>query len=198
MKRHLNLMTAHAHRRDLLQQRLRQWLPVLAVIAIVLSALSWWHWTGCRAVAARRQSLEAEYDPVKQLQSKVKALRGEINTLSHKESLALSLAQDRSPLTLLGQVSKAVKACEGSVYVKKLQLRTESTAAASGTVGQTHEAAPIKISIEGIGVSNVAVARFAASLRDAQLFETVELKATQTVVINATRARTFQLECGKH
>ena len=195
MKRHLNLMTGHANRRELLQQRLRQWLPLLAVIAIVLSAFSWWHWTECRAVAARRQSLEAEYDPVKQLQSKVKALRGEISALSEKESLALSLTQERSPLTLLGQVSKAVNVCEGSVYVTKLELHTESTVAASSPEGQGHQIAPIKIRLEGAGKSNVAIARFAASLRDAQLFEIVELKATQTVAVNGMRTTTFQVEC---
>ena len=77
----------------------------------------------------------------------------------------------------------------------KLQLSRELKVVAAGPAGQGHQAAPTKIWIEGAGKSNVAIARFAASLRDAQLFATVELKATQSVAVNGTRATTFQVEC---
>ena len=187
MKKALNLLSEQFERKRVIGECLRTWCWILVLLATTAGLVCWRHWSACRALSARRASFERAYRPVRKLKIETAELTQEIVQLRRKEAIALELFEKRPILTLLGSVSRAVGKSDSQVYLKNLSLAAKSNR-------ETNEAANVLV-LSGIGTSNLAVARFAAALRDLELFDRVELKSTGAAQVGIDDARQFDLEC---
>ncbi len=185
MKTHLNLMPMRYRRGQLVSRRLKQWsvLWLLAAGATVL--LGWTQWTQYQASAAKLASLQIRYEPIEAMKSDVTGLREKIDALQRRESLALSLADERSMLGLVGLLSQATQACEGRISIGQLRLdRNEDSQAATSV-----------LTLSGVAADDLAVARFTSALRGANAFTGVDLKSTGSTSVGTLEARSYLLEC---
>ena len=147
-------------------------------------------WRG-RAETLLRDSLEAQYRPIVQQLKEVAKLKTEIQSLRRRETIALTLYEEKPPLTLLGLVSQAARANGGRVYIQQMHYTRNDAEEAN----DTSDAAANTLALDGIGADNIAVATFVAELRDTQLFEHVELKSSGEVAPGGRSNRSFSLEC---
>jgi hypothetical protein len=185
MKTHLNLMPMRYRRGQLIRRRLKQWsvLWLLAAGATVL--LGWTQWSQYQAGAAKLASLRTRYEPIEAMKGEVTGLREKIDALQRRESLALSLADERSMLGLVGLLSQARKTCEGRISIGQLSLNRNENSQSAACV----------LTLSGVAADDLAVARFTTALREADAFVGVDLKSTGSTAVGTVEARTYTLEC---
>jgi Tfp pilus assembly protein PilN len=176
-------------RKHLFRLRAWQWTVVALLALCVMGGLAWRQWSTYRSGAVRLTALKHEYEPVRILEQETEELEQRIRKLRHREKLVLSLADQQSMLTLIGMLSKAVRASEGQVSIRTLHLQSED--------GQ--EAGDRILTLNGIATDDASVARFADALREFQAFNRVDLKSTGTTEIDTQghriAARTYRMEC---
>lgn len=185
MKTHLNLLPMRYRRGQLIRRRLKQWcaLWVLAGVASVL--LGWTQWAQYQAGAAKLTSLKIRYEPIEAMKGEVVGLQEKIDALQRRESLALSLADERSMLGLVGLLSDARQACEGRISIGHLSLQRQGDSQSATSV----------LTLSGVALDDIAVARFTSALREAKAFVGVDLKSTGSTTVGAIEARTYTMEC---
>lgn len=185
---YVNLMSATFQKRQLLRARLRQWSVVLAAAGVVALALT------CQIYAHRREtrkqldSLQVRFRPILQLEQEIEALKHEQQELERHEHITLSLADEKPMLSLLGLVATATHDGQRQTYVQYFDFRQK-------TAGDGENSHRFVLELTGIGQDNLAVARLAAILRDAGLFQRVQVTSTEATDVGDGMARRFQLEC---
>lgn len=193
-RRHINLLPQSFCRWQIVRCRMRQWgmiwIGVVVCTAVVHGSIG----DRQKLEHAKLRALESEYAPVRRLLAEVTSTRSMIVELQNRESLALQIADEQPALSLVGIVSRAARQCDRDIYVQHLSLvRTQMP---NDTRDRSRPPTPQrKLTLEGLAASNLAVARFAASLRDAQVFDSVALKSAGTPAGDEDDARSYQLEC---
>lgn len=185
MKTYLNLMPMHYRRGHLIRRRLKQWAVLWMLAAIATVLLGWSQWSQYQAGAAKLESLKIRYEPMEAMKEEVAGLREKIDALQRRESLALSLADERSMLGLIGLLSKARNDCDGRVSIVSLNLNRNGNSQAATSV----------LVLQGVAADDLAVAQFAGALREPNAFTAVELKSTGNQTIGERTARTYTMEC---
>ena len=189
MKTHLNLLSHSFCRRQVAITRLRQWCVVWLVAAAVGGGVIWMCWQSNGDQARQIEALERKYQPVAKQMREITILKEKLAELQVREKLTLELAQERPMLTLLGHVSQAASECGGKVSVQSFRLDQRRQGGASELRDQN------VLTLSGVGTDNLTVARFVVSLRDAGIFEQVQLKSTGVVSIGEKTGRAYVLEC---
>ena len=111
-----------------------------------------------------------------------------LDELREREDLALRIAEERPMAVLLAILSQAALECDGNVCVTSLVL--------APAAAQKQAAAPRRVlQLEGLGVDNLSVARFAAALRDANVFADVRLKSSIETRVADADAVSYKLDC---
>ncbi len=187
----LNMLPQGFHRRRLMVRRLRQWTCVWGIAMTLAIAFSWGQHRDYQALNARLIGLENDYAPIKKLQTELISNRKELAEIHHRETLALQLSDRRSMLTLLGLVTQAARSCDGEVSIRQLSLG-EGHRRSSPRYGRP---ALSTLTIDGLGKSNLSVARFAAALRMTNAFCQVQLKSTAQKQGGLMSVRSYCLEC---
>ncbi|HUG71559.1 MAG TPA: PilN domain-containing protein [Pirellulaceae bacterium] len=185
MKTHLNLMPMQYRRGHLILRRLKQWSVLWLLAAGITMLLGWTQWSHYQAGAAKLVSLEMRYQPIAAMKRDVTGLREKIDELQRRESLALSLVDERSMLGLVGLLSQGRQACEGRISIGELTLNR---------LGESGSATSV-LTLTGIAADDLAVARFTRALREANAFTGVDLKSTGNAFVGTLEARTYTLEC---
>jgi hypothetical protein len=207
MKNHVNLLPMNFRRRCLARRRLRQWSIAWAVVATAL--LGGWLAERSRWQAALEdaESHEQRYDEVRALRGEIARLTAQKKGLGNQQALVGQLQQSPPPLLAVALVSASAGKCQGRVAVRRLVYNEESppSPTASQPVGAP-PAPPAKIAerrsesarltLEGIGVDNVAIAEFIVGLRESGAFERVELKSAAAGVTRAGSVTAYKVECG--
>ena len=185
---HLNLLPYGVRRRQLIAERLRQWCVVWLAAGGLVAGAAWWEYSRGKFERERLASLERRYVPLKELQAKTEQLRVKIDELREREDLALRIAEERPMAVLLAILSQAALECDGNVCVTSLVL--------APAAAQKQAAAPRRVlQLEGLGVDNLSVARFAAALRDANVFADVRLKSSIETRVADADAVSYKLDC---
>ncbi|MCA9118967.1 MAG: hypothetical protein H6822_16770 [Planctomycetaceae bacterium] len=185
MKSHLNLLPMGYRRGQLIQRRLKQWSVLWFLAAAATVLLGWTQWSQYQAGAAKLTALRIRYEPVAAMKTDVIALQEKIDALQRRESLALSLADERSMLGLVGLLSEARRACDGRVSIAHLSMqRNEGDHAATSVM-----------TLSGVAMDDLAVARFTNALREANAFVAVDLRSTGSTKVGEIEARTYTMEC---
>jgi len=217
MKTHLNLLPWRCRQRQMARLRLRQWLlpwgAALGAVAVLFLIQGSRH----QAARARAEQLEEQCIPVDKLQEEIRGLRERAGALTRRESMLKPLEEPRPALTLLAMVSRSAEKCEGQLRVEKLVLRPAGeagkAAAAPASVpalpgpagGDTKAAAtaplPARpastslVTITGIALDNLAVARFVVSLRQTGAFDRVDLKSSEEKAPTGQHVCSYTIEC---
>ena len=185
MKTYLNLMPMRYRRGQLIRRRLKQWSVLWLLAAGCTVLLGWTQWSQYQAGAAELESLRIRYEPLEAMKGDVAVLQEKIDALQRRESLALSLADERSMLGLVGLLSQARKACDGRISIGRLGLNRSGNSQSATSV----------LTLTGVAVDDIAVARFARALHEADAFTSVDLKSTGIATVGETEARTYTIEC---
>ncbi|MBC8356457.1 MAG: hypothetical protein H8E66_31135 [Planctomycetes bacterium] len=185
MKTHLNLMPMRYRRGQLIRCRLKQWSALWLLAACGTVLLGWTQWSQYKAGAAKLDSLRIRYEPIDAMKHDITGIQMTIDALQRRESLALSLADERSMLGLVGVLSQARKSCDGRISIGQLTLDRR---------GRTRSAMSV-MTLSGVAVDDIAVARFTRALREANAFAGVDLKSTGKTTIGEIEGRTYTMEC---
>lgn len=185
MTNHVNLLPMRYRQGQMIRRRIGQWCAVWALAATALTLTGWTHWSTYRADVLKLESLTREFAPIDQMSREIDAITDRIDQLEQRESLVLELAAEESMLSLMGILSTAAGDCGGAICIQRCQLQRRDSGEQTLKV----------LTLDGIGEDNLAVARFAAALRDAAPFRRVELKSTGLGAPTRVESRTYSLEC---
>ena len=188
MSNYLNLLPYCMQRRQLIVERLRQWGVVWLAAGCVVAGAAWSEYSRGKFERERLASLERRYTPLRQLQTKTAELRAQIAQLRQREEMALHIAEEQSIAALLGVLSRAAIDCEGKVCVTSLLI---SPGSAQKAAVAPHKA----LQLEGLGIDAMSVARFAAALRDADIFTDVRIRSSEQANVGAVNAVSYKLDC---
>jgi Tfp pilus assembly protein PilN len=196
MKSHVNLLPYSV----LSQQVVLSWLVRWAVIGGLAVAGAAIALANVRQAAVRteaqRERLEAEYRPVAEAKQQAQTLRAQIDELEQREAISMSLCDERPVLAVVGLVSRAAHACRGGVAVEQLEFKRDGAPQAGGRGARAEPGGDGLLSLTGVGRSNVAVSQFAAALRDAGVFQRVEVKSTAAEKRADGEFQSYTIECG--
>ncbi len=169
---------------------------------------AWWlKQSQHRASRLAVEAAETRFRPLQQLIGQRRAMETELGRL-HAKGTVLGQLRDQRPLfTLIGTVSKSARECRGRLVVDEMsfQRNPNPTSAnrpqrSSGRPtdnqpGAEGSGARASVTLRGTALDNLAVARFAAALRDSGLFQQVELKSSVGDQSAAGNLRAYLLEC---
>ncbi len=222
MKTHLNLLPWRCRRTQIIWLRFRQWLwpCCIAAAAIVVCLAA----QASRYAAARQrlEELDREHLPLESLDAQVAALQGRIQLQSREIDAVRQLEGSRPTLTLLGLVSQCARDCQGQLQVETLSFQaatqrakaaahwpqaanepSKTTSKAPGQPAKTAAKEPAEpegdstlVTIKGVALDNLSVARFIAALRQTKAFRRVDLKSTKEQPMGACRVCSWLVECG--
>lgn len=187
---HLNMLPMQSRRRQVVINRGQQWSLVWGAALALLLIGGWLRIADCRRQSLELERLEAQYSRVKSTQDELVIAQNALQELEQREALVLQLSQRRPMLSLLGGLSQAAQQCDGTVSVRHLKWETKAGNVAALPAG--HQ--PI-VTLQGIGLNNLAVAQFASALRNVEILQDVQLKSTQQQVVNGNVAHGYQMEC---
>lgn len=185
MKTHLNLMPMRYRRGQLIRCRLKQWSVLWLLAAGCTVLLGWTQWAQYQSGASRLASLRVRYEPIEAIKGKIAGLQEKIDALQRRESLALSLADERSMLGLVGLLSQARQACDGRISIGHLSVVRSGSSQSATSV----------LTLSGVAADDIAVSRFAGALRAANAFVAVDLKSTGNTTVGEKEARSYTMEC---
>jgi hypothetical protein len=207
MKTFINLLPFEYRRRELVRLRLLQWSLVWAGCLLLIVA-AWWLKQGQHR--ASRQAVEAaetRFRPLKQLMGQRRVMENELRKLHAKGTVLGQLRDERPLFTLIGMVSESARECRGRLVVDEMSFQHNTNATStdrpqrdSGKPTDNQPAADgsgprASVTLRGTALDNLAVARFAAALRDSGLFGRVELKSSVGDHSAAGNLRAYLLEC---
>ncbi|MEO8493609.1 MAG: PilN domain-containing protein [Planctomycetota bacterium] len=185
MKTYLNLMPMRYRRGQVIRRRLTQWFVLWSLAIGCTLLLGWSQWSQYQAGAKKLASLRVRYEPIEAMKGNVAGLRERIDALQRRESLALSLADERSMLGLVGLLSRASQACAGRISIGQMNLARSGTSQPATSV----------LTLTGVAVDDIAVSRFASELRQSKAFVGVDLKSTGATTVGDVEARAYTMEC---
>lgn len=157
-----------------------RWCAVWVAAIVLLAGVSWLNQRYYRRVCKTVAVKEVACKPITTASRDNKRMRDQVRRFEHHETLVGQLRDDKPALTALAAVSRCAELCEGQIVVRDLRFeqrtgRFYSEKQEKEAIGSGSEGA---LTIEGDALDNVAIARFAAGLRDAALFRDVELKSS--------------------
>ncbi len=207
MNSHLNLLPHAARRHNLCWLRIRQWglawavVTVLSVVGIIgqFSRIASQHY--------QLSVLETSTQPLRETQRELDQMLQRLTTLRSRESMLAMLERMEQPVQLLGIIGRSIGGDRPEVQVYDMTIaptqivqvikETEKTAAQKSNAASpaTRNVDRVQLKIDGLGVDDLAVARFVAGLREAGVFETVALKSSIRAASLPGESRQFSVEC---
>lgn len=189
MKRYVNMLPTRYRRAKLVRRRLLAWSLVWTGVVVIYAGLWGSRHADRRALGQVVDQRREASRPVNDLIAQARDLRTQIDKLEKREALVDSLRDDRPSLTAVGLVSDGARRCDGTVRVERLLLERGQHPSRTGTAG------PSRLTIEGMGLDNLAVAKFIVMLRQSHAFQNVELKSSTRSGGDLDEIRRFVLEC---
>ena len=156
--------------------------------------------TDLETAAAR---VAAQAQPLRKIRAHERSLQKKMSQIRQRESW-LTESDSGQTLQLLGIISHAACDNHGRISVETLTVQEIERAVEekpSQTVPQPRKPARVQtekkmqLDLNGIAVDDLAVASFVALLREAHVFESVELKSTLSEVVNNHEIRKYELSC---
>lgn len=193
MKPATNLLSADAHKRQLLRQFLRQWCGAWFACLVIGGAVFAHQWhvvhaenNGYSAIADQHQQVQREMQRGDALQSRIKTLEAERDRY-------VSIVNGSVPLSVLGMLGRAAQSAGGELRMNTFAMREVSTPGAN----RRPDIRRLMLDLEGTAKSDLAVGRFVRVLHTSGVFETVDLKSSRGAATptGETATRQFRLQC---
>ncbi len=203
MKNHVNLLPLKHRRTALVRSLLTQWCAIWLMAIVVLAGVVWLNENYYASTLAAVSEREIACTPVAATATDNQFMRERVHRFDRRETLVGQLGDERPAICFLAAVSKSAQVYDGRVVVRDLDFQQQSegpTPPARGSDPSTIEGASASapeaiLIIKGDGLDDLAIARFAAALRDSPIFRDVKL---QSCVGNASFNRpihSFVLRC---
>ena len=188
--------------RRYLGRKTKQWLFIWAVCAAVLVAVSVIRHKERNDIRHLASRLEERTQPLRKLDQERAQMERHVKEAQSRETW-LSNADSNPALQLLGIISHASAENQGRVSVDNFQLRQveikvkddKRSAAANGKSGKQAVREVMQLTLTGSAVDDLAVSSFVAWLRESEVFETVELRSSESVELNEHNARKYLVAC---
>ena len=197
MKTHVNLLPLKYRRIALARSLVFRWGAAWAAAVAVMAGMLWMHASRCSHAEADVSAKEVLSKPLLATARANKRMRTQVHRFEHRETLVGQLKEDKPVLNLLAVVSTSARQCAGRITIRDLKFEQNAMpvterrpAAPSPSVGP--EAV---LTIEGEALDNLAIAQFAAGLRDAALFRDVELKSSVKKTSSQRQVHSFIVRC---
>ena len=211
MKTHLNLLPCSFRKRMLIRTRLVQWCVLWAICLVCVSGACCAKYLTFASHKKLFARLDRKCDSLRVIHSQNKRLHKRLTELTGRESLLAELESARHPLCLVGIVSQSARRSEGSVQIHRFFLSTVQRAPATSTQTNASKTGPRKtqkrptvkqtspehnrLTLNGVAVDDLAVAKFIAGLRETGIFRSVELKSSSGTQYATNEARKYEVEC---
>lgn len=194
MKTHVNLLPWKYRLVTAIRARAVQWSLVGLATAAVLAGAWLLKNSEHDALLATTGRLEERLRPISRLGRETGALKAKLALISQKQQVLAELESNRPALTLLGLVGASAKKCAGEIRVERLSLKPLKSSETAAT-GPSVAKGPMAVTLQGIGVNNLAVARFVVALRETKAFDRVELKSSAETGSADSPACSYLVEC---
>ncbi len=208
MKTYLNLLPFEYRSKALVRLRVLQW-SLVWILCLVATAVVWWaKQSRCNRSLLAVATAERRYQPLEKLVHARKAMQNELRRLHAKGTILGQLLDERPLFTLMGVVSRSARECDGRLVVEEMTFarkesagrndrRQQKPATAAKPAPAAQPPGPwASVAFRGKALDNIAIATFAAALRDTGLFRRVELKSSLgNESPDKTEARSYLLEC---
>ena len=191
MNSNMNLLAETRQEKQRSRYARRRWRLALATLILGLACWSWFEYRTLNVLAAERDALERQFTPLKSAKANIKRIAATCEQLRAKEQLAIALSHHRPALSFFEVIETAASECRGELFIKELIYLRQSV-----NVGRTPASdRPSSLTIRGLSENNLAIAKFAASLRDSRLFSSVEMTASESQEIDKKAVQEFELNC---
>ena len=179
MRTYVNLLSPKYRKTALVRKLLARWCAVWVLGMIVIASVFWLNKRQYQRTAESMSAAEAACMPVVVTAEENTHMRGQVRRFDCRETLVGQLGDDKPMLGLLTVVSKSARVCNERIVVRDLHFEQQSE---SPTITPEKDKPPADpgavLVVEGDALDNLAIARFAAALRDTGLFREVELKSS--------------------
>lgn len=190
--------------------RARQWSVVWLGVATLCLATTLFQASRLAAERYRVSQLEESLKPLRSTQAQLGNMQRQLVLLRSRESMLAMLERMEQPVQLLGIVGRSVGGTTPEVQVYELLISPTTVvqndvAPPASTQPQTPPPATeqsssrmvdrVQLKIDGLGIDDLAVARFVAGLREAGVFDTVALKSSVHLASRPGECRQFSVEC---
>ena len=154
-------------------------------------------------LAASATSIEQQAEPLREMRREASGMRAEIKRIQERQSW-LTESDSGQTLQLLGIVSQAAAEVDGRINVQNMNLHSiervigpveETPKRGSKSKKKPETEQRMELNLAGFAVDDIAVASFVAGLRDASVFESVELKSSVSQLREEQEARQYEVTC---
>ena len=187
MKRHLNLLPPKVQKR-------RSGLTAMVMWTVVLCLLVSGWWIGKKLQLQRNEnarlnveSLEREFQPLRRMKKELVKISNRITEIKAAAESKIDLDDVHPTLSLLGLISESSNQVKQKLGLENITLE-EIPAKTKSSINGNY-----RLILRGLAVDRLAIAKFAALLRDSQYFEFVQSK--DQVEQSNSKFYRFQLEC---
>lgn len=189
MKGHLNLIPLATQRLYTSKRIVRFWSMVITLAGIGCLFACGIEWGRGLTAAQQLKAFDARFAPLAKLLEEQRELSQFVTNLQAREQISLELSSETQGVALLGAVALAASKLKGAVYVATLEYDSspQSGRAASSSGRRLH--------LDGAGTDSLAVAAFAAELRDSGLFDSVTVDSTRPFAGGRVSLRSFEINC---
>jgi hypothetical protein len=208
MKSQINLLPWSFKRQLILRHRLSQWAAVWLVVGgLGLAAIGY----ASSALARSEENLEnlnRKAKPLEKIAAENKLIETQLARSDRRQLMLQNLADLQQPLQLVGIISQSAKASGGGVTVKSLLLEPIETTIVqaiaqpkkkrrSGRIPttKTFTVKSMKLTLHGVAIDDLALARFVSRIRKAGVFSKVELRESTNIQLAAGTARQYFVVC---
>ena len=188
MKTSINLLPGAYRRRTLIRRRVRQWSVAWGLglaIAMSVGSVEYQRYQEAQHLVMAH---ERAYAPLQYLKDETAKTQTQLTALGAQESVLEQLHDDRPAVTVLGLVSRSTRQCEGRVRIDQMTVNHELKKSRD-------DKAPGTLTLRGVGLDNLAVAKFVVALRTTARFAQVDLKSSIGNKGEGEQERTFLVEC---
>ncbi|MBM4076732.1 MAG: hypothetical protein FJ267_13980 [Planctomycetes bacterium] len=202
MNERFNLIPETVLFRNLFWVRVRQWSVGWCIVMFVGLMGIGFHVSQIAVMRLKLNELTSSTQPIRDTQVELEKRQQRLNVLYSHESLLTMLDRIEQPLQILGIIGRSSVSDRPDIQVKEFQLSpiqvpesVETFDQKGQQVSTTRMTDRVQLKVAGLGVDDLAVARFVAGLREATVFDTVSLKSSARAESLPVECRQFAVEC---
>ncbi len=196
MKTYVNMLPQSFRKRNMVRARFVRWAPVWVLVFAGATAACWTEYSKFKAESHVVQAKEGRYAAVDALNAELASIREQLKGLQEHETAAAELVNNQPLLSLVGMVSRSALQCNGKLRVENFSLGRGAASVPRANHQQSPGAtARRQLVLGGKSLDNLSVPKFVALLRQAGIFEKVELKSSKEGSSEDDSTHTYRVEC---
>lgn len=198
----INLIPVTFRRRLLIRRRLREWSVIWILSVCGAGSVSLAEYGIVLSRRSQLAEIESRCAPLRDKEQATAQMKQELDRLYDRESLLAKLERTDQPAQLIGIIGQATHGERLEVHVGSFELTPVTQTVTHTVVDESGRSKNISVTVEkyqlelsGLGLDDLAVAGFVASLRETGIFESVMLQSSVNAQGMPQDVRRFQVVC---